>query len=181
MRILAEPLAGCRDAHLVEQFDGTRSRRGDGRSLVMAMHLGELIADGQRLPRRSVGERRVRWVHASYGAVHKLLTNPVYAGAFVFGRSRREKHVDVYGELRVRTFEVPMEEWSVCLPDHHPGYASWEEYLATRQRLRDNVRPRGQGGGAAREGGALLQGVLRCGRCGRRMQVAYSGKDGRRE
>jgi hypothetical protein len=72
-----------------------------------------------------------------------------------------------------------VEEWSVCLPDHHPGYVTWEEYLATRERLRGNVRPRGQGGGAAREGGALLQGLLRCGRCGRRMQVAYSGNDGR--
>ena len=75
---------------------------------------------------------------------------------------------------------MPIEEWSVCLPDHHPGYVSWEEYLANRQRLRANVRPRGEGGGAAREGGALLQGLLRCGRCGRRMQVAYSGNDGRR-
>ena len=79
----------------------------------------------------------MRWVRPSYGAVHKLLTNPVYAGVFVFGRSRREKHVDANGELRVRTFEVPMDEWSVCLPDHHPGYVSWEEYLATRKRLRN--------------------------------------------
>ena len=61
------------------------------------------------------------------------------------------------------------------MPEHHPGYVSWEEYLATRERLRANVRPRGEGGGAAREGLALLQGILRCGRCGRRMQVAYSG------
>ena len=71
-----------------------------------------------------------------------------------------------------------MEEWSVCLPEHHPGYVSWDEYLATRERLRANVRPRGEGGGAAREGAALLQGLVRCGRCGRRMQVAYSGKGG---
>jgi hypothetical protein len=87
---------------------------------------------------------------------------------------------DANGELRVRTFEVPIDQWSVCLPDHHPGYVTWEEYLANRERLRANVRPRGEGGGAAREGGALLQGLLRCGRCGRRMQVAYSGNDGRR-
>ena len=84
------------------------------------------------------------------------------------------------GECSVETIEVPLEEWSVCLPEHHPGYVTWEEYLATRERLRANVRPRGEGGGAAREGGALLQGLLRCGRCGRRMQVAYSGNDGRR-
>ena len=161
--------------HAIERVFELWRGSGSARQIV-----GELIADGQRLPRRSVGERRARWVRPSYGAIHKFLTNPIYAGAFVFGRSRREKRVDVNGDVRVRTFEVPMEDWSVCLPDHHPGYVSWEEYLATRKRLRANVRPRGEGGGAAREGGALLQGVLRCGRCGRRMQVAYSGKDGRR-
>jgi predicted DNA-binding transcriptional regulator AlpA len=161
--------------HAIARVFEVWRRAGSARQVV-----GELIADGQLLPRWSVGDRRVRWVRASYGTVHKLLTNPVYAGAFVFGRTRQEKHVDVNGELHVRTLEVPIEEWSVCMPDHHPGYVTWEEYLANRQRLRANVRPRGEGGGAAREGGALLQGLLRCGRCGRRMQVAYSGNDGRR-
>jgi len=161
--------------HAIERVFEVWRRAGSARQVV-----GELIADDQRLPRRSVGDRRVRWVRASYGAVHKLLTNPVYAGGFVFGRTRQEKHVDANGQLHVKTIEVPMEDWSVCLPDHHPGYVSWEDYFSNRQRLRANVRPRGEGGGAAREGGALLQGLLRCGRCGRRMQVAYSGNDGHR-
>ena len=56
---------------------------------------------------------------------------------------------------------------------------SWPEYLQTRERLRANVRPRGEGGGAAREGAALLQGLARCGRCGRRMQVSYAGTNGK--
>jgi DNA invertase Pin-like site-specific DNA recombinase len=171
-------IALCADEqvrHAIERVFECWRRVGSARQVV-----GELIADGQQLPRRSVGERRVRWVRPSYGAVHKLLINPVYAGAFVFGRTRQEKHVDANGQLHVRTLEVPIEEWSVCMPDHHPGYVSWEDYLANRQRLRANVRPRGEGGGAAREGGALLQGLLRCGRCGRRMQVAYSGNDGHR-
>jgi hypothetical protein len=63
------------------------------------------------------------------------------------------------------------EAWSVCLPDHHPGYSSWPECLQTRERLRANVRPRG-------EGAALLQELARCGCCGRRMQVSYSGTGG---
>jgi DNA invertase Pin-like site-specific DNA recombinase/transposase len=159
--------------HAIERVFELWRRVGSARQVV-----GELIGDGQLLPRRSVGDRRVRWVRGSYGAVHKLLTNPVYAGAFVFGRTRQEKHIGADGQLHVKTIEVPIEDWSVCLPDHHPGYVSWEDYLATRNRLRSNVRPRGEGGGAAREGGALLQGLLRCGRCGRRMQVAYSGRDG---
>jgi hypothetical protein len=56
---------------------------------------------------------------------------------------------------------------------------TWDQYLATQTRLRANARPRGQGGGAAREGSALLQGLLRCGKCGRRMMVAYSGTNER--
>ncbi len=138
-----------------------------------------LIEEGQRLPRRTVGSRRLRWAKPSYGAVHDFLTNPAYAGAFVFGRTSQQKQLDEHGRVRRRTRELPIEQWSVCLPEHHPGYVTWDEYLATRERLRTNVRPRGQGGGAAREGSALLQGILRCGRCGRRMQVAYSGNDGR--
>jgi excisionase family DNA binding protein len=139
----------------------------------------ELVSEGQKLPRRRVGERRIRWARASYAAVHDFLTNPAYAGAFVFGRTRQQKQLDAAGRVQRRTVELPLEEWSVCLPDHHPGYVSWQEYLATRERLRANVRPRGEGGGAAREGQALLQGLARCGRCGRRMQVAYSGTAGR--
>jgi excisionase family DNA binding protein len=135
--------------------------------------------EGQRLPRRTVGQRRVRWMPADYRAVHMFLTNPAYAGAFVFGRTTQKRQLDERGRVRRRTVQLPIEEWSVCLPEHHPGYVSWQEYLATRERLRQNMRPRGEGGGAAREGLALLQGILRCGRCGRRMQVAYSGKAGR--
>ena len=132
----------------------------------------------QRVPRRSVGSRRVRWAPATYGSVHAFLTNPAYAGAFVWGRTSQKKQLDQTGRVRRRTIDLPIEQWSVCLPEHHPGYVTWEEYLATRDRLRHNVRPRGEGGGAAREGVALLQGIVRCGRCGRRMQVAYSGNDG---
>ena len=138
----------------------------------------ELIDEGQQLPRRTVGQRRIRWARASYGAVHDFLTNPAYAGAFVFGKTRQHKHLDDQGRVRVKVIELPVEQWSVCLPEHHPGYVSWDEYLATRAKLTANVRPRGQGGGAAGQGKALLQGLVRCGRCGRRMQVAYSGTAG---
>lgn len=160
--------------HAIERVFCLWRRLGSARQVV-----GELIADGQRLPRRTVGSRRVRWSRASYGAVHDFLTNPVYAGAFVFGRTRTDKRLDDRGRLRRRTVELPIEQWSVCIPEHHPGYVSWDEYLATRERLRSNMIVRGEGGGAAREGVGLLQGILRCGRCGRRMQVAYSGTNGR--
>ncbi len=160
--------------HAIERVFTLWRRLGSARQVAM-----ELVVEGQQLPRRSVGQRHIRWARASYGAVHDFLTNPAYAGAFVFGRKRREKRVDVDGRVRVRDVEVPMAEWSVCLPEHHPGYVSWDEYLATRERLRANMTSRGIGSGAAREGSALLQGLLRCGRCGRRMQVTYSGTGGR--
>ena len=148
-------------------------RLGSARQVVSVLR-----DEGQRLPRRTVGSRRVRWAPATYGSVHAFLTNPAYAGAFVFGRTSQKKQLDETGRVRRRTVDLPIEQWSVCLPEHHPGYVSWDQYLGTRERLRQNVRPKGQGGGAAREGVALLQGIVRCGRCGRRMQVAYSGNDG---
>ncbi|MGO9496659.1 MAG: recombinase family protein, partial [Solirubrobacteraceae bacterium] len=160
--------------HAIDRVFGLWGALGSARQVAL-----ELIAEGQQLPRRRIGQRRIRWARASYGAVHDILTNPAYAGAFVFGRQRQVKRLDEHGEVRVGRVDVPIEEWSVCLPDHHPGYVSWDEYLATRERLRSNVRPRGEGGGAAREGGALLQGLVRCGRCGRKMQVAYSGTNGK--
>ena len=70
-------------------------------------------------------------------------------------------------------------EWEVLIPDHHRGYVTWERYERIQDELRANWRaPRGHGGGAVREGTALLQGRIRCGRCGRMMQVGYSGTKG---
>ena len=107
------------------------------------------------------------------------MTNPVSAGAFVSGHTRQRKTVNPDGQIRTRTELLPISQWRVCLPDHHPGYITWDGYLATQERLRANARARGEGGGAAREGSALLQGLIRCGHCGRRMMVAYSGDRGR--
>jgi excisionase family DNA binding protein len=159
--------------HAIERVFTLWRRLGSARQVVM-----ELVVEGQALPRRRVGERRIRWARASYGAVHDFLTNPAYAGAFVFGRTRRHKRLGEDGRVLISTVQVPMAEWSVCLPEHHPGYVCWDEYLATRERLRANMTWLEQGSGVAREGSALLQGLVRCGRCGRRMQIAYSGKGG---
>jgi DNA invertase Pin-like site-specific DNA recombinase len=138
-----------------------------------------LREDGLLLPRRPSGSRRITWAPASYPAVHDFLTNPAYAGAFVFGRTRTEKRLDAAGRLVTSVRVLPREQWAVLIPGHHPGYLSWETYEANTARLRANWRPpRGHGGGAPREGTALLQGLLRCGRCGRIMQTGYSGANG---
>jgi len=147
---------------------------GSARQVMMS-----LLEDNLLVPRRPTGSRRVRWAPASYPAIHDFLTNPAYAGAFVFGRRRDDKRLDANGRLVTRTRELPRSEWAVLIPDHHPGFVTWEHYEQIQDQLRANWRPpRGHGGGAAREGTALLQGRVRCGRCGRMMQVGYSGTTG---
>jgi len=135
-----------------------------------------LLDEQRTLPRRGTGGRGLRWAQPSYKAIHEILTNPCYAGVYAYGRKRTE-HLVKDGQVHERQRRAPREDWHVCIPDHHAGYISFERYLANQERLRANWRPpRGEGGGAAREGRALLQGLIRCGRCGRRMQVGYSGK-----
>lgn len=147
---------------------------GSARQTMLSMR-----GDGVLIPRRPSGARRVSWAPATYPAIHDFLTNPAYAGAFVFGRTRTDKRVDPSGRLVSRTRLLPREEWLVLIPDHHPGFVSWERYVQIQDQLRANWRaPRGHGGGAVREGTALLQGLVRCGRCGRMMQTAYSGAKG---
>jgi DNA invertase Pin-like site-specific DNA recombinase len=138
-----------------------------------------LREDGLLLPRRPTRTGRVTWQPATYPAVHDFLTNPVYAGAFVFGRTRTEKRIDPNGTLVQRTTLLPRDQWAVLIPDHHPGFIDWVTYEANTARLRSNWRvPRGFGGGPPREGTALLQGRLRCGKCSRLMQTGYSGTNG---
>jgi DNA invertase Pin-like site-specific DNA recombinase len=138
-----------------------------------------LREDGLLLPRRRTGSRRITWAPATYPAIHDFLSNPAYAGAFVFGRTRAWKRVDSSGKVISGVRELPRDQWAVLIPDHHPGFITWEKYEANTARLRANWRPpRGHGGGAPREGRALLQGLLRCGKCGRIMQTGYSGAAG---
>ena len=135
-----------------------------------------LLEEDRQLPRKASTDRHVRWARPTYKAIHEILTNPCYAGAYTYGRKRVERRVKD-GQVSERVRRAPREQWHVCLPDHHPGYITFERYETNQQRLRSNWRPpRGEGGGAAREGRALLQGLIRCGRCGRVMQVGYSGK-----
>jgi hypothetical protein len=84
-----------------------------------------LLEDGLLLPRRPRGRGRIVWAAATYPAVHDLLTNPCYAGAFVFGRTRTDKRLDGDGRLLIRTRQVDRAEWEVCIPDHHPGFVTW--------------------------------------------------------
>jgi hypothetical protein len=76
-------------------------------------------ADGLLLPRRPAGSKRTRWAEATYPAVHDFLTNPAYAGAFVFGRTKVRRYVDGTGKVVTSSHEVPLEDWEICIPAHH--------------------------------------------------------------
>ncbi len=102
----------------------------------------------------------IRWVAPTYHALHQILTNPVYAGAYTYGKTRYERYVDEQGVVKKRTRHLPMDQWSVLIRDHHPGFIDWATFEANQARLDSNTRPRPhQAGGAVREGSALLQGL----------------------
>jgi DNA invertase Pin-like site-specific DNA recombinase len=135
-------------------------------------------AEGLTFPLRSHMKSAIRWVAPSYHTIHQVLTNPVYAGAYTYGKSHRERYVDEQGRLRRRTRLLPMDEWPVLLPEHHPGYIDWTTFQANQARIDSNVHPQPhQAGGAVREGAALLQGLARCGKCGRRLHTHYTGRN----
>ncbi len=121
----------------------------------------------------------VVWLAPSYGMVLRTLHNPIYAGAYVFGKSETVRRLDAEGSQTVQARRVPRSAWRVLIRDHHPAYISFEQFLADQERLRGNaqMRHRGQAdeGGPAREGPAVLQGVVVCAHCGRKMRLSYGG------
>lgn len=126
------------------------------------------------------GGRDIRWRLPSEHRIHQMLRNPYYAGALVYGRTEA-KTVIVDGRARQSHRRTkPVTQWRILLLDNHAGYIGWEDFLHTQQLLEANRhRPQDGAGGAAKRGPALLSGLLRCGRCGRKLTVAYSGTTGR--
>ena len=120
---------------------------------------------------------QIQWMAPTSTAVCNVLGNPVYAGAYAYGKSRQERYVDPSGRLHKRTHRLPLSDWQVLIKDHHPGYIDWATFEMNQARLARNFRPAPQqAAGAVREGSALLQGLATCGRCGRRLRVYYQGK-----
>jgi DNA invertase Pin-like site-specific DNA recombinase len=128
-------------------------------------------------PLQTHGVDGIRWVAPTYTAIHHMLTNPVYAGAYVYGRTRGERYVAPDGTIQQRIRRLPRAEWGVLLPNHHEGFIDWETYEANQARIDSNVHPHPHlPGGAVREGTALLQGLATCGHCGRRLHTHYRGR-----
>jgi len=128
------------------------------------------------------GEARgVVWRLPAYNIVHNILTNPIYAGAYAFGRTTSKVSVE-HGRKRVRRgVHRPMAEWDVLIKDHHEAYITWDEFERNQRVIANNATGKGSATvkGAVRCGELLLPGLLRCGHCGRKLYVGYGGKAGR--
>ncbi|MEX2578390.1 MAG: recombinase family protein [Verrucomicrobiales bacterium] len=134
-------------------------------------------SEGLQFPHRTP-RGQIQWVAPSYTGVLNILNNPVYAGAYAYGKSRCERYIDEHGTLRKRIRNLPRDQWAVLIKDHHPGFIDWATFEMNQDRLARNAPPAArQAAGALREGSALLQGLARCGKCGRKLRVYYQGKN----
>lgn len=133
----------------------------------------KLKAEQLKLPARipgGPGKGQLVWKAASYRALVRILRNPAYAGVYVYGECEYDGTRRYAKTGKAKPHLRPPEAWPVCIHDHHEGYITWDDYLANRQRLHQNwFRSNTQG--APREGAALLQGLIWCGRCGAKMSV----------
>jgi DNA invertase Pin-like site-specific DNA recombinase len=137
----------------------------------------------QRLPLPAVEYgpegRRVAWKLPVYNTLHHMLTNPIYAGAYAFGRTGSRVTIEAGRKRVVRGFRKERSAWEVLIQDHHEGYIGWAEFERNQRLISDNANGRSfMSRGSIRRGEALLAGLLRCGHCGRKLHVAYSGSNG---
>jgi excisionase family DNA binding protein len=122
---------------------------------------------------------RINWRSPSYYNILSVVSNPMYAGAYAFGKTEVRTRV-VGGQARKSDgHEKPRENWTVLIKDHHPGYITWEQFERNQSVLSENAYMKSRMGRKSGRGGrSLLAGLLRCGRCGRMMGIRYSGHDG---
>ena len=154
--------------------------RETGSAYAVVQRFGER---GLRFPKRAYGgawDGNLVWGRLTHSRVLSILKNPSYAGMYVYGRYQYRRKISPEGEIEKQVHAVAMPEWTVRMPEHHEGYVTLEEFLTNRTRLEKN-RTNGEAtvlSGPAREGLALLQGLLLCGYCGRALTVRYRGNGG---
>jgi DNA invertase Pin-like site-specific DNA recombinase len=129
-------------------------------------------------PPRGPAPHETLWSPPRTSTLLRILHNPAYAGAYVHGQRTTDPSLAKTGRRR-GIVELPVEQWAVCLQNVYPAYLSWETYLANRARLQANCSTSlKESPGVPRQGKALLQGIVVCGRCARHMSVGYSGPRG---
>jgi len=123
------------------------------------------------------GGYETEWTSPNYTRVHAIITNPFYAGAYVYGRSESRTTI-VEGRIcRTSGHAQPVEKWEVVIPDHHPGYLDWPTYLQHLSVIEANAYMKPGARKSGRGGRSLLAGLLRCRRCGHTLQISYGGRD----
>ena len=137
-----------------------------------------LRQEGIDLPAVRYGPRgrEVVWKLPVYNTIKKMLANPVYAGAYVWGRSIVRVELEGGHKRVTRELRSSVDDWPILIRDHHDGYIGWDEYERNQRMIADNAGSRPAARRAVRHGSGLLAGLLRCGHCGRRLQVNYQGK-----
>lgn len=141
-----------------------------------------LRQNGITLPASKYGnpDRKPVWKLPVYNTVHGIITNPMYAGAYAFGKTGDRTRIVGDRARKTRGHVKPRNEWAVLLPDHHPGYISWQDFernqkmVAENAHMKSRIEPK-----AGRGGRGLLGGLLRCRRCGRMLHVTYAGLNSR--
>ena len=138
-----------------------------------------LVEQGIDLPvaeHHATGRKTV-WKHPCYGSVLNILRDPVYAGAYRYGRTAVTTSIGE-GRLRKRTVRKPLKSWSVLIPSHHEGYITWDQFeRVSRMIMHNSQRCFSSVPGAAKKGLGLLAGLLRCRKCGRKLMVSYTGQE----
>ena len=170
--VVLDPDEAVRHAlrHLFDTFTAT----GSATACVKAFRQADLLFPWrhQKGPRK--GE--LDWKPLRHHAVLRVLHNPRYAGVFTYGRHRGQK----LPNGKIKTTKLPREEWTAFIPNAHPGYITLEEFETNCARLAANAAAHGRdrAAGPPREGPALLQGIIICGTCGKRMTVRYNHRRG---
>jgi DNA invertase Pin-like site-specific DNA recombinase len=140
-----------------------------------------LCDEGIKMPIVVYGPRgrMVEWRLPRYNTIHRLLTNPIYAGAYVFGRTGSRIRIEAGRKLITRSVRRLQQDWEVLIRDHHEGYISWQDYENNQRTIKGNANMKGEMvPGSVRNGGGLLAGLLRCGHCGRKLKVQHNGLRG---
>lgn len=122
------------------------------------------------------GAREIVWQPARYHAVHSVLKNPLYAGAYAYGRSKTITRLEAGQKRVLRQRQPRREDWTVLITDHHEGYIDWDVYQSNQTMIANNENAKGDAVlGSVKHGGALLAGLLRCGHCGAKLLAQYPG------
>ena len=171
-RCARDPDAGIQAsiAAVFQSFAATGTVADTVRQLLAgAIHFPQVIWGGEKAG-------TMTWCDYNRSRVINILTNPAYAGTYVYGRRRCRRAPDGHMDRR----KLKSEAWSVMIPDQFVGYVSWREFQTIQTQLHSNAQGRPQAFGPPREGAALLQGRVICGRCGSLMYVRYNGIHGQR-